>query len=163
MSKKIDVEQLLEKVSESKRDEYRKKLDKYQENIVKCKELEKAYKTKHEEVRNMNELFKTLSEAMLKKFQFDVDIVSFYITLFEQLNSDVIKQLDIDALKKEQKDWQDNLTKTMESITDIYKKIDDQTLAKIKLDRNTISQLEGFSKLDPHQETDQETLDRLTN
>jgi uncharacterized coiled-coil DUF342 family protein len=162
MSKKIDVEQLLENVSESKRDEYRKKLDKYQENIVKCKELEKAYKTKHEEVRNMNELFKTLSDAMLKKFQFDVDIVSFYITLFEQLNSDDLP-LDIDALKKEQKEWQDNLTKTMQFITDSYQKIDDQTLAKLKLDRNTISQLEGFSKLDPHQETDQETLDRLTN
>ena len=148
-----------EQLDPEKQREYKDMISKYRDNIHNCQDLEEAYKTKHGEIEDLNNLFMELAKAIKSKINIDRTLIDYLTQVWEDLRANGTKINDLDDYINTQNTWQQDLGDTIKEIDDLMKHVK-------KTDTNVDGRMkrsQEISLLDPSKSTDQKKLQQMLN
>ena len=139
-----------------KQREYKDMIDKYRDNIHNCQDLEEAYKTKHREIEDLNNLFMELANAIKSKINIDRTLIDYLTQVWNELRANGTKINDLDDYINTQNTWQLDLGDTIHDIDNLIKHVQktDKNEKRMKLTQE-------ISLLDPSNATDQKKLQQI--
>ena len=139
-----------------KQEEYKNTISKYRDNIHDCQALETAYKTKHDEIKELNELFMELAKSIKSKINIDRTLIDYLTQVWTDLEANGTQINDLDSYITEQNQWQDDLGDTIKEI--------DRLITHVKKTENNEERMEGAKKislLNPSNTVDQNELQTI--
>ena len=146
-----------EQLDPEKQREYKDIISKYRDNIHNCQDLEEAYKTKHGEIEDLNNLFMELAKAIKSKINIDRTLIDYLTQVWKDLRANGTKINDLDDYINTQNTWQKDLGDTIKEIDDLMKHVK----KKDKNEEERMKRTQEISLLDPSNATDQKKLQQI--